>query len=94
MGAFSDRAFVAQVPVHGRLVFPACGQRRAQTVRILRHFCTHKMLYCAEMRRLRARSGGRAGNSLKCLLQDIEKTTFLFRGFFHKEILDSTAPAK
>jgi hypothetical protein len=52
------------------------------------------MLYCAEMRRLRAWAGGRAGNSLKCLLQDIEKKTFLFRGFFHKEILDSTAPAK
>jgi hypothetical protein len=80
--------------VRARLVFPACGHRRAQTVRILRHFCTHKMLYCAEKRSFPAGAANPAGNCLKCNLQLIEKTIVLFRRFFHKEILDSTAHAK
>jgi hypothetical protein len=52
------------------------------------------MWYCAEMRSFPAGVASPAGNCLKCQLQMIENTVVLLRGFFHKEILDSTAHAK
>jgi hypothetical protein len=69
----SDRARPAQVPVCASLDFPACGRRRAQSVRKLWLFSAYKMLYCAEMGHVAGAARPSTGNRLKWQLYNIDK---------------------